>query len=151
MITFFVIARLLFWVYNPREYQQYAPPHILPPTGLANEMSNTIGQHFDRRSPRVREIYDTLVAVGREFGPVEEDPKMTSIHVNRKSAFAGIQTRRDFLILTIKARAGIESPRISKSEQASANRWHHEIKIHDSNEIDAQVVGWIRDSYAISG
>src|SRR5437762_1439509 len=66
-------------------------------------MSHTVDQHFDGRSQAVRDIYDTIVDVAREFGPVDEDPKKTSIHLNRKSAFAGIQTRRDFLILTVKA------------------------------------------------
>lgn len=114
-------------------------------------MGHTVHQHFDGRPTRIREIYDTIVAASREFGPVEEDPKKTSIHLNRKSAFAGIQTRREFLILTVKARGDIDSPRITKREQASANRWHHEVKISSPDEIDAKVLAWLRSSYDISG
>src|SRR5436190_22004913 len=102
----------------------------------------TVEQHFDGRSPRVRDIYDTIVDVAREFGPVDEDPKKTSIHLNRKSAFAGIQTRRDFLILTVKATDDIADVRITKREQSSAKRWHHEIKLGDAGEVDHQILGW---------
>ena len=56
-------------------------------------MAHTVEQHFDHRAPAVREIYETIVAASRKFGPVEEDPKKTSIHLNRESAFAGIRTR----------------------------------------------------------
>jgi hypothetical protein len=72
----------------------------------------------------VRDIYDALLAVSREWGPVEEDPKMTSIHLNRKHAFAGIATGNGHLTLTLKSAADIPSPRVKKREQASAHRWY---------------------------
>ena len=114
-------------------------------------MSHSVEQHFERRSSIVSDIYDAIVAAAEEFGPVEQEPKKTSIHLNRKSAFAGIQTRRDFLILTIKATDDIDSPRISKREHTSPNRWHHEIKIASVDEIDGEIIGWLRASYDLSG
>ena len=36
------------------------------------------------------------------------------------------------------------------SEQTSANRWHHEIKLSDPDEIDAELIAWLQDSYTIS-
>ncbi len=114
-------------------------------------MSHTITEHFAGRSPHVREIYDLVLAAAGEFGPVEEDPKKTSIHLNRGSAFAGIATRRDSLILTIKATRAIDDERISKSEQVSANRWYHYIKISNPAEFDGRLIDWLKDSYEISG
>lgn len=114
-------------------------------------MSHTVDQHFVDRPARVRKTYDAIIGASREFGPVEEDPKKTSIHLNRKSAFAGIQTRREFLILTVKADADIPDARISRREQASAHRWHHEIKLSDPDDLDHQVLGWLRRSYELSG
>jgi hypothetical protein len=111
---------------------------------------HTVDEHFDGRSPAVREIYDRLVLSAREFGPVEEDPKKTSIHLNRRSAFAGVQTRRGFLILTVKAAGDIDDGRIAKREQVSANRWHHEIRLESKKDIDGEIIKWLRDSYEIS-
>lgn len=34
---------------------------------------------------------------------VEEDPKKTSIHLNRRYPFAGIGTQKNALVLTVKA------------------------------------------------
>jgi hypothetical protein len=112
---------------------------------------HSIEAHFDGRSPVVYDIYDTLVKAARKFGPVEQDPKKTSIHLNRRFAFAGISTRRDSLILTVKSVDDIKSPRITKREQASANRWHHEIKLSHPDEIDSEVLNWLERSYEISG
>jgi len=89
----------------------------------------SVQQHFERRSPVVREIYDAVILVSLKFGAVAEDPKKTSIHLNNRTAFAGIATLRDFLILTIKSKHDIKNPRIFKREQASANRWHLEIRL----------------------
>lgn len=114
-------------------------------------MGHTITQHFDQSDEVVREVYRTILSISNQFGPVAEDPKKTSIHLNRKSAFAGIKTRRTFLILTVKAANDITDGRISKREQASANRWHHEIKISTVDEIDAEMIGWLRDSFELSG
>ena len=113
-------------------------------------MTHSVEQHFEGRSAVVRGIYDTLVAAAREFGPVQEDPKKTSVHLNRKSTFAGIQTRREFLILTVKAAHDIVHPRISRREQTSAHRWHHEIKISNVDDIDGRLLGWLKDSYELA-
>jgi hypothetical protein len=74
----------------------------------------TVSQHFEGRAPAVRAISRRITSAARPVGPFREDPKKTSIHLARKSAFAGIATRNDAVILTIKSAADIESPRIFK-------------------------------------
>jgi hypothetical protein len=110
----------------------------------------TVDQHFDRRAPVVRTIYDAIVSASRRFGDVVEDPKKTSIHLNRRSAFAGITTRKDALILTIKAPEDIKSPRIHKREQVSARRWHLELRLDDPAQVDRELVQWLEQSFEIS-
>src|ERR1043166_9078445 len=97
---------------------------------------HTVDEHFTGRGPVVREIYDRILAASRKWGPVEEDPKKTSIHLNRSSAFAGIQTGKDHLVLTVKSRADILSPGVRKREQVSANRWYCYIKLTSADELD---------------
>jgi hypothetical protein len=109
-----------------------------------------IDNHFEGRTPAVRAIYDRLLRISRRFGPVEEEAKKTSIHLVRKSAFAGVATRKDALILTIKSTADIASDRITKHEQASASRWHLEVRLRDPKEVDAQLEQWLAAAYEIS-
>jgi hypothetical protein len=111
----------------------------------------SVDQHFERRSPEVRRIYDAILAAARKLGPVGEEPKKTSIHLVNKTAFAGVQTRREHLILTVKSRQDISSSRVFNRVQASANRWHLELKLHNQEEVDAELKQWLKQAYQISG
>src|SRR5262245_6212219 len=110
-----------------------------------------VNDHFEGKGPEVRAIYDAILKAAKKLGPVEEDPKKTSIHLNRKTAFAGIATRKSGLILTLKSAADIPSPRISKRERASAKRWHVEIRLEDPKQVDRELLGWIKKGYELAG
>jgi hypothetical protein len=108
-------------------------------------------QHFENKDPVVKSIYDRILNEARKFGAVIEEPKKTSIHLVNKSAFAGVATRRNALILNIKSSSPIKHARISKSEQLSASRFHQEVKLTSPEEVDSILVGWLKEAYAISG
>jgi len=110
---------------------------------------HAVSDHFTGKSPVVHVIYDRLLAAARKLGTVEEEAKKTSIHLVHKTAFAGVATRRESLILTLKSARDIASPRIVKHEQASANRWHLEVKLADPGEVDAELAGWLADAFAL--
>ena len=110
----------------------------------------TVNAHFENRDAVVRQIYDRLLKSVRKFGPVAEDPKKTSIHLVNRTAFAGVATRKSAIVLTIKADGDISSPRIHKSEQTSARRFHHEVKLTSPADVDSELVGWLKHAYALS-
>src|SRR6195256_5952868 len=103
----------------------------------------TVDQHFEGKDA-LRTIYDRLVSTAEKFGPVEQDPKKTSIHLNRRTAFAGVAVRKEHLVLTIKSDRPIDSPRVFKSEQTSARRFHHEVKLATLEDLDAELQGWLK-------
>jgi hypothetical protein len=109
-----------------------------------------LAAHFTGKAPIVREIYDRLVGTAEQFGPVGQDPKKTSIHLTGRTAFAGVATRRDGIILTLKSASDIRSARIIRREQASANRWHLELKLTHPNQVDEQLTGWIKRAIDLS-
>ena len=109
-----------------------------------------VAAHFKGRAPLVREIYDRLIGAAEQFGPVKQDPKKTSIHLARKTAFAGVAMRKDAVILTLKSASDIRSPRIIRREQASANRWHLEVKLTDPKQVDKQIATWLGRAIDIS-
>jgi len=110
-----------------------------------------IQTHFEGKEAVVRQIYDALLKHSREFGPVIEDPKKTSIHLVNKTAFAGVATRKSAVVLTIKSDRDLDSSRIHKSEQASARRFHHEVKLTTPADVDAELIAWLKEGYALSG
>ena len=110
----------------------------------------SVSQHFENKDPIIKSIYERILNESRKFGAVIEEPKKTSIHLVNKSAFAGVTTRKNALILNIKSAAPIKHARIAKSEQLSASRFHQEVKLSSPDEVDSVLVGWLKDAYAIS-
>jgi hypothetical protein len=104
---------------------------------------------FSTAGPVSRQIYNELLTALRPNGPFEQEVKKTSIHFVRRSAFADVSFRKQHLILTIKAVNAIGSPRILKAEQASKNRWHLEVKLTAAENIDAELLSWLRDAYEL--
>ena len=110
----------------------------------------TVKSHFEGKDAAVRQIYDRLLKATGKFGPVAEDPKKTSIHLVNRTAFAGVATRQSAMVLTVKSDRKISSPRIHKSEQTSARRFHHEVKLTSPAEVDSELVKWLKDAYQLS-
>ena len=111
----------------------------------------TINDHFADKDPSVRVLYDKLLEILNTFGPIIEEPKKTSIHLVRKSALAGVETRKSYLLLNIKSDHKIDNPRILKTDQPSANRFHHKFKIESLDDFDMELEGWLKEAYLISG
>jgi len=110
----------------------------------------TVAAHFTGKDPVVRKIYDRLLDRAARFGPVTEDPKQTSIHLTRGTAFAGVATKRDGIVVTLKSTSDIRSARIVKRLRASANRWYFEVKLTSPAQVDRQVTGWLARSIELS-
>ena len=108
------------------------------------------GSHFEGKDPVVRQIYDSLIKNLKKIGPLVEDPKKTSIHINNKTALAGVATRKAHLTLTIKSDRKLTSPRIHKTEQVSAHRFHHEVKLTSVPDVDEELMSWLRTAYEMS-
>ena len=110
----------------------------------------TIASHFVGKTAVVREIYDELLTKLREIGPIHVEPKKTSIHLNNRSAFAGVATRKTYLLLNIKSDHPLASPRIHKAEQISASRYHQEIKLEKVADVDQELIVWLQAGYKLS-
>jgi hypothetical protein len=110
----------------------------------------SVNDHFINKDPAVRALYEQLISLLRKFGPITEDPKKTSIHLNRKSALAGVEPRKDGLLLNIKSDHPIKSPRIEKAEQISSKRFHHKVRIASPDDFDEELKTWLQEAYLLS-
>lgn len=112
--------------------------------------NQTIQQHFENRAPEVKAIYSAILKAANKLGPVQEEAKKTSIHLVRKTAFAGVATRKAALVLTLKSDSDVKSERIARREQVSRNRWHVEIKLEEPGEVDQELICWLKKAYELA-
>lgn len=100
--------------------------------------------------PVVKAIYKELLKQLREFGPVGEEAKKTSIHLTNGTAFAGIHPQKAAINLNIRSEQSIKSPRVSKSEQVSKSRWHQNVKLTTPEDVDQELLGWLKEAYHLT-
>ena len=112
--------------------------------------AHTVERHFAGRQPHVRAIYDAILDAAKQFGAVREEAKKTSIHLLNRTAFAGVVTRKDTLILTLKSASDLSNPRIVKHERVSAHRWHLDVRLQSPDQIDAELITWIRTAFELA-
>jgi hypothetical protein len=110
----------------------------------------TVQSHFDKCSPAVAATYTRILEASGKLGPYTQEPKKTSIHLVRRTAFAGVATRKTALILTLKSDRDLKRKRISKREQSSANRWHLEIRLEEPEQVDSELVSWLKRAYELA-
>ena len=110
-----------------------------------------VTSHFEKSDPEILATYRRILETAKTLGPVTEEAKKTSIHLIRRTAFAGVATRRSSLVLTLKSATDVHSPRVEKREQTSANRWHIEIRLNDPGQVDRQLTSWLRAAYELAG
>jgi len=103
--------------------------------------------HLKGKEPVVTATYEKLIKDLHKFGPIKIEPKKTSIHLGNRFGFAGVYTRKDYINLEVHLKRKLTSKRISKVEQASTNRYHHTIKLSGPNEIDKELLGWLKEAY----
>ena len=104
---------------------------------------------FVGKDELVQAIYTRLREALSTLGPFQEEPKKTSIHLVRNAGFAGVHPRKSYLYLNLRTDYPIDNPRIAKTEQVSKNRFHNELKLNAPDEVDEELIGWLKDAYAL--
>jgi hypothetical protein len=117
----------------------------------AREIDAALDIVFARSAPEVRALVGTLIRRVRALPGVTVSPKGTCIHLDRRTAFAGLHPRKEALLLNLRSAAPIVSARVRKVERVSANRYHNELLIDSAASLDDELIGWIADAHALAG
>jgi hypothetical protein len=112
-------------------------------------MNHTELDHLTGKEKIVTRIYEKLISHLQKFGPLKIEPHKTSIHLGNRFGFAGVYTRKDYINLELHLNYKLTSKRVSKVEQASANRFHHTIKLTSEKDIDKELLTWLQEAYEL--
>ena len=105
------------------------------------------GDAIARADPALQGVYSRLLkAVGR-FGPVLEERGDRSVLLRSRGGFVGVHPKRDGLDLQIVTDHVIRAARVGKIDRVSASRFHVHIRIASPADIDAELLGWLREAY----
>ena len=118
-------------------------------------MDEQIVQFFDRH-PDALPLYEKFEKCVKDFVPeVRIKVQKTQIsfynrHMFACVSFARVRMKRDcpdcYIVVTVGIKHRAESPRIDIATEPYPNRWTHHVLISEPDEIDDELMGWIREA-----
>ena len=104
--------------------------------------------HFAGKEEVGKPLFDEFVArVRAEVGPVRIDSPACCIHLVKNSTFAAAWVRKDRIKIDFRLERKIDSPRFTKTVQLSAKRYVYYMDIMSPDNMDAELMGWLKESY----
>lgn len=109
----------------------------------------TVASHLERASTEAREVYGAIRAALDACGPYEVVAVKTMVLFRGTTNFGGVVFRRAHVDLGFFLGEPLAHPRVARSERLSPSKSAHHVLLSSPDEVDAEVVGWLRRAYAV--
>lgn len=108
-----------------------------------------LDKHFKGKEDVARPLYNRLKSViEKNIGPLKVESLPCCIHFVSDHTFAGVYALRDKIRIFFTLDYRLKSSRINKRfTQMSANRYLYTIDIGNEDEIDKELISWLKQAY----
>ena len=97
----------------------------------------------------MRAIFEKLLAVAKQNGPVIVLPEKTRIAFQVRMSFAAFVIRNDWVDGHVVLARRFEHPRFRRIETFSPRNHLHAFRFTSVDEIDDEVAGWFAEAYRV--
>jgi hypothetical protein len=98
----------------------------------------------------MRPIHDKVLAAMKKFGAFEEAPKKTYVSYRRKKQFAMVGPATNTRVeVGLNVKGLKPSPRLI--DQGAGKMCNYVVKLTGAQEVDAELLGWIKTAYDAAG
>ena len=104
--------------------------------------------HFEKRPPKVRDLFDGLRAFIEDLGPVTVEPQKTRIVFLVRVRFAGVIVQSSGLKTHFWLTRPVEDQRF-RIDQYAPNTFVHNFKLTEPGQLDRQLKTLLREAYAV--
>jgi hypothetical protein len=104
---------------------------------------------FTNKPAIIRDLYDELISQIKKIGPMDIHAGKWNITLRSGSTFFSVNPEKTYLGIVFVRDEALDDFPVYQCHQYSKNRWSNHVKIEDFDEIDKQLLGWIRDAYEI--
>jgi hypothetical protein len=112
--------------------------------------ANVLDEIYAGAKAPLRPIHDTLMAAIERFGSFEIAPKKGYVSLRRKKQFATIGPATNTRVEVGLNMKGVP-PTARLLAEKPGGMCQYKVKLTDPKEVDAEVVGWIRQAYDSAG
>ena len=113
-------------------------------------MSQVLDGLYTGKKAELRPIHDKLMLAIGKFGDFEEAPKKTYVSYRRKKQFAMIGPATN-----TRVEVGLNVKDLEAAdrllEQPAGRMCNYIVKLTDANEVNAELIAWIKSAYESAG
>ncbi len=109
-----------------------------------------IESHFVEKQENVNSTFEKLLVVLKEFDKVTINSVKNAILFTTKTHFLAVKPKKAWLDIEFVLDEKIDEFPIHKTVQASKSKWAHFIRLGSVDEIDEQLLDWIKRAYEVS-
>ena len=113
---------------------------------------------FFEGAPAARLVFERLRTLVEGLGPCTFRVTRSQVALRRRRGFAYLWIPGRYLsrpqapvVLSIALDHALDSPRFKEVVEPSPGHWMHHLEVHDPDDLDAEVVGWLAESAAQAG
>lgn len=110
----------------------------------------TIEEYFSTGPERERPIFEVVRTHLESLGPVYIEPVQVGIFFKRSRTFVQLRPKTKWVALSFVLDRGVASPRMARKVVGDGKRWYHTVNLREPADVDAEVKGWLTESYASS-
>ena len=116
-------------------------------------MQNGPVELFFEGAPAALALYEAAERMAAGLGPHEVRVGKSQISFRRRRGYAylwrpGVYVKSAVpLVLSLALPRDLRSPRFKQIVHPSAGIWMHHLELMDSGQLDAEVLGWMREAY----
>jgi hypothetical protein len=97
----------------------------------------------------VRAIFDKLLSISKQSGPVIVLPEKTRIAFQVRMSFAAFVVRQNWIDGHVVLARRLETPRFRRIEIFSPRNHLHAFRFESVDEIDDEVAAWFAEAYRV--
>jgi hypothetical protein len=110
----------------------------------------TVDAWFEGRPRELRSIYDAVAQHLKRLGPVHIEPVSVGFLIKKKRTIIELRPRRVGFGLSFILQRDLADPRITRKMPMSRGEVCHVVVLKSAKEVDAQVKGWLTETYALA-
>lgn len=111
--------------------------------------SYTVDQHLRGKNSDVTSLYEQFVVLVKRCGPVTVVPAKTRIGFQVRMIFTALSVRQRSLDCHVVLSRRLESARFMRIQSLSPRNHVHYFSIKSPEDLDDEVLGWLREAYEV--
>lgn len=106
---------------------------------------------FIGKNPEIRDLYQVLIDRLKEFGEIDVYSGKWNLTIRRLTTFLSVMVEKSHLTLVFISKVPIDEFPVYQSNHYSGNRFSNAVKIESEEEIDDQLIRWLKEAWELAG